>query len=629
MLTAALNPESYAFSPWAIPPFVTSVVILLLGIFVGVRENFSRVSRYFLLYTLALTSWQFCSSLIYLSDTEGASVVWAKISHIGVVLIYPAVFHFGSVLAKTESRDRNFIAIAWVSAAIFALAAISTNSLISGVNHYWWGYYPAYGWLGIVALVFFFAYLSAAIYKLIRLHLIAEKGSIQWRRARLFAIAYGIGVLAVTDFAGVAGFEVYPIGYVPILFHWFAMTYITLRYRLVDITPEIAAQQIVDTMTDALIVLDMEKNVQLANPAVERMFGITEEEVIGKPLVDVLRDDVAAGYMQAMLTEKAINWFELDYHPDGDGNRTLEFSAAIVRDNTKQAIAYVCILRDITQQRLAQDELERRVAERTAELAVARDHALEASRTKSAFLANMSHELRTPLNAIIGYSELLEEDAETQNDQKFVDDLYKIRKAGNHLLNLVSMVLDLSKVEAGKMELHVDTFDIEHTVSDIVDTFYPIANKNNNSLVVKCPKSIGSMTSDSTKVRQALMNLLSNACKFTHDGEIELKVKRETLDGKDRVIFTVSDTGIGMTLDQQQKLFSDFTQADSATSIKYGGTGLGLSISRRFCQLLGGDILVDSVPKEGSIFTITLPAEIEMDSVSAMEAFIKTQSAAS
>jgi signal transduction histidine kinase len=329
------------------------------------------------------------------------------------------------------------------------------------------------------------------------------------------------------------------------------------------------------------------------------------------------------------LTEEAVNQFELDYHPEGGGNRTLEFSAAVVRDNTRQAIAYVCLLHDVTQQRQAHDELERRVAERTAELAVARDHALEASRTKSAFLANMSHELRTPLNAIIGYSELLEEDAQEQNDQKFVTDLYKIRKAGNHLLGLVSMVLDLSKVEAGKMELHIDSFDIEHTVSDVVDTFYPIASKNNNSLIVKCPKNIGQMTSDNTKVRQALMNLLSNACKFTHEGKIELKVERETVDDRDRIVFTVSDTGIGMTLDQQQKLFSDFTQADPATSAKYGGTGLGLAISRRFCQLLGGDIQVESVPKEGSVFTITLPAEIEAALVSTMDAFIETQRTAS
>lgn len=628
-MTEVLNPESYTFNVWAIPPFITSLVILLLGVLVAVREKFSRVSRFFLFYTLTLTVWQFCSAAMYVSTVDDAGRVWAKISHIGVLFIYPAIFHFGSIVAKTEGRDRNYIVIAWVSASIFMLIDLGTNSLISGVHRYWWGYYPAYGWFGFISAVFFFTFLGSAIYRLVRLHRISEKGSIQWRRTRLFTLAYGIGVLATTDFAGILGFEIYPIGYVPILFHWFVMTYVTLRYRLVDITPEIAAQQIVDTMTDALIVLDMEKNVQLANPAAERLFGISGAEVVGQSLGEVLYDGVAAGYMQAMLTEEAVNQFELDYRPEDGGNRTLEFSAAVVRDNTRQAIAYVCLLHDVTQQRQAHDELERRVAERTAELAVARDHALEASRTKSAFLANMSHELRTPLNAIIGYSELLEEDAQEQNDQKFVNDLDKIRKAGNHLLDLVSMVLDLSKVEAGKMELHIDTFDIEHTVSDVVDTFYPIASKNNNSLVVKCPKNIGQMTSDNTKVRQALMNLLSNACKFTHDGEIELRVGRETVDDRDRIVFAVSDTGIGMTFDQQQKLFSDFTQADSATSATYGGTGLGLAISRRFCQLLGGDILVESVPKEGSVFTITLPAIIEAAPVSTMDAFIKTRRTAS
>ena len=616
MLTEVLNPDSYLHNVWAFPPLLTAAVMLLLGVLVAVRENLSRVSRFFLLYTMALMLWQTCNGLMYLSATEAVATFWARVGQAGVILIYPSVFHFSSVIGKIEPGNSFFIRAGWLSAIALVIVSFSSDWLVRGVYDYWWGYYAKYGWLGLLAGLMFAVYLSAAIFKLIDMHRHAEHGSIQWRRTRLFAAAYIIGVLAVVDFAGAAGFELYAAGYLPILFHLLAMTYVTLRYRLVDITPEIAAQQIVDTMTDALIVLDTEKNVRLANPAAERVFDIVEADVVGHSLADVLHDNVAAGYMQAMLTDKSISRFELEYHPFDKDSRTLEFSVAIVRDNNGQTIAYACILRDVTEQREAQDELERRVAERTAELAVARDHALEASRTKSAFLANMSHELRTPLNAIIGYSELLEEDAEENNDGKFVDDLYKIRKAGNHLLNLVSMVLDLSKIEAGKMELYVETFAIEPMISDVVDTFHPIASKNNNRLVVKCPKNIGEITTDSTKVRQALMNLLSNACKFTRDGEIEFKIRREQGDRGQLVVFTVSDNGIGMTLDQQQSLFSDFNQADPATAVKYGGTGLGLAISRRFCQMLGGDIRVDSVAGEGSIFTLTLPAEPATDRAS-------------
>jgi PAS domain S-box-containing protein len=608
VLSAVLNPDSYIFTVWALPPLLTGVVILCLGVLVAVLERFSRVSRFFLLYTVALVLWQFCNLLTFSATTEAVALVWSRIGQMGVFLIYPSVFHFGSVIGKTEKQDQIYILMAWLSAMAIVVISISTDWLVRGVYDFWWGYYPDYGWFGLIAVSIFAGFLSAAIYRMVRLHDRAEHGSIQWRRARLFALAYIIGVLAVVDFVSTAGFELYPVGYLPILFHWVAITYVTLRYRLVDITPEIAAQQIVDTMTDALIVLDMEKKVRLVNPAAEQLFAINETDVVGRPLAVALQDDVAAGYMQAMLTDTNVSRFQLDYHPASDGSRTLEFSAAIVKDNTRNPVAYVCILRDVTEQREMQFELERRVAERTAELAVARDHALEASRTKSAFLANMSHELRTPLNAIIGYSELLQEDAEGNNDRKVVDDLYKIRKAGSHLLNLVSMVLDLSKIEAGKMELYIDSFSIEPMVSEVVDTFHPIAAKNNNLLSLKCPKNIGDMTSDLTKIRQALMNLLSNACKFTHDGEIEFKVKREQRDDHDVIVFTVADNGIGMTLDQQQKLFSDFSQADSGTAVKYGGTGLGLAISRRFCQMLGGDIRVDSVAGEGSIFTMTIPA---------------------
>jgi len=611
VIAELLNPDSYFLNVWAIPPLFTAVVILLLGVLVAVRESFSRVSRFFLLYTVALVLWQACNALMYLSAVESVATFWAKLGQAGVNFIYPAVFHFGAVIGKIDPKKFVYVRVGWISAILFVAVGLSTDWLVRGTYQYWWGYYANYGWFGLITGTVFAVFLSAAIIRMITLHRHAEPGSIQWRRTRLFAIAYIIGVLAVFDFVAAAGFELYAFGYLPILFHWVAMTYVTLRYRLVDITPEIAAQQIVDTMTDALIVLDMEKHIRLANPAAERLFTINRSEVVGKSLADVLHDNVAAGYMQAMLTDKAISRFEIDYHPYGEDSRTLEFSAAVVRDNTGQLVAYVCILRDVTEQRQAQDELERRVAERTAELAVARDHALEANRTKSAFLANMSHELRTPLNAIIGYSEMLEEDAEGHDDRKFVDDLYKIRKAGNHLLNLVSMVLDLSKIEAGKMELHIERFAIEPMVSEVVDTFHPIAAKNNNTLVVACPRNIGEMTSDSTKIRQALMNLLSNACKFTHDGEIEFQVAREHHEDGDRVLFTISDTGIGMSLDQQQKLFSDFSQADPATAVKYGGTGLGLAISRRFCQMLGGDISVDSVAGEGSVFTLSLPATVD------------------
>ncbi len=222
----------------------------------------------------------------------------------------------------------------------------------------------------------------------------------------------------------------------------------------------------------------------------------------------------------------------------------------------------------------------------------------------------MSHELRTPLNAIIGYSEMLQEDAADLGAEQFTDDLKKINAAGKHLLELINAVLDLSKIEAGKMELYLESFDVAGLVRDIAAVIQPLAAKNANRLAVLCPDEVGTMRADLTKVRQALFNLLSNACKFTDRGAISLAVAREVRDGQDWMVFSVSDTGIGMTPEQLTRLFEVFSQADAATTRKYGGTGLGLALSRRLCRMMGGDVTVDSEEGRGSTFTIRLPAVV-------------------
>jgi signal transduction histidine kinase/HAMP domain-containing protein len=240
----------------------------------------------------------------------------------------------------------------------------------------------------------------------------------------------------------------------------------------------------------------------------------------------------------------------------------------------------------------------------------AREAAEAASRAKSAFLANISHELRTPLNAIIGYSEMLMEDAEDEELDNFVSDLEKICAAGRHLLALINEVLDLSKIEAGKMELYLETFDVATVIQDVISTVQPLVAKNTNILEVHAAHDIGSMHADLTKVRQSLFNLLSNAAKFTKQGNITLNAARETVDGAGWVTFSVSDTGIGMTPEQMEKLFQAFSQADASTARTYGGTGLGLVVTRRFCQMMGGDIAVESEYGVGSTFTIRLPTTV-------------------
>jgi CheY-like chemotaxis protein len=217
----------------------------------------------------------------------------------------------------------------------------------------------------------------------------------------------------------------------------------------------------------------------------------------------------------------------------------------------------------------------------------------------------MSHELRTPLNAIIGYSEMLEEDAADLDGGRLVPDLEKINAAGKHLLELINAVLDLSKIEAGKMDLYLEDFEVPRLVHDIAAVIKPLADKKHNRLEVACDVGVGTMRADLTKVRQALFNLLSNACKFTERGTVTLAVAREG----NWLVFAVRDTGIGMTADQMSRLFQEFGQADASVARRFGGTGLGLALSRRLCRMMGGDIAVDSEVGQGSTFTIRLPAE--------------------
>jgi signal transduction histidine kinase/DNA-binding response OmpR family regulator len=235
-------------------------------------------------------------------------------------------------------------------------------------------------------------------------------------------------------------------------------------------------------------------------------------------------------------------------------------------------------------------------------LTAARDLAEAMSRTKSSFLANMSHELRTPLNAIIGYSEILQEDAAVKDDKEPIEDLQKIESAGRHLLALINNILDLSKIEAGKMDVFIEDVDIPALVNEVLSIVKPLADKNENSIGVICPE-IGSFRSDQTKVKQCLLNLLSNANKFTNKGTLTLTVARED---NSRLCFRVSDTGIGMTKEQLGQLFEAFSQTDASTTRRFGGTGLGLAITKHFCAMLGGNVTVESTPGKGSTFTITL-----------------------
>jgi PAS domain S-box-containing protein len=355
----------------------------------------------------------------------------------------------------------------------------------------------------------------------------------------------------------------------------------------------------------AIFAIDLQGRVSSWNSGAERLFGYSESAILGqKAELLFTPEDRAAElpHLELLRAEATGRADDERWHLREDGSRFFASGmVTAVRDESGALLGYTKVARDITESKRAEAEL--RAAKEAAEVA---------NRAKSSFLANMSHELRTPLNAIIGYSEMLEEEAREQGVVDFVPDLERIHSSGKHLLGLINDLLDLSKIEAGRMELYLEVFDVAELVRNTLATVEPLAERRGNTLHLEIVDDPGVMRADLTKVRQALLNLLSNALKFTEHGSITLRAAREfDPDGIERIVLEVADDGIGMTLEELSRLFRPFVQADATTTRKYGGTGLGLTITRRFCEMMGGEITVDSQPGRGSTFTIRLPRDLE------------------
>ena len=418
------------------------------------------------------------------------------------------------------------------------------------------------------------------------------------------------GAESVDEILGVVSeFVVYELG--------FERCLLLLRDRADEHFHVAARDGYYDDAIPSVATLTIARNAPLIEPLGEREWVVCELDCDSKPLEDAGRQFGMREYILFPLghdpreprglaiagNSSERSAFHTRVEPEGEALMGL---ANVVRQASTALANVESYLALEAERRL----LERKVEERTVELSRAKEASEAANRAKSLFLANMSHELRTPLNAIIGYSEMLVEEAHEFGNKSLVADLEKIRASGRHLLSLITDVLDLSKIEAGKMELFCETIDVAQLVSDTSATVAPLVEKNRNRLEVECGAELRTMHTDLVKLRQILLNLLSNACKFTRDGMIRLEALRERNGQSDVIQFRVTDSGIGMSRSEIGRIFEAFTQADAATAHKYGGTGLGLTITAHHCRMLDGDIAVESEPGKGSRFTVRLPAQI-------------------
>jgi adenylate cyclase len=354
-----------------------------------------------------------------------------------------------------------------------------------------------------------------------------------------------------------------------------------------------------ETIPDGFVLYDPDDRLVLCNSKFANLTpGIADVIVPGVAFADILRAVVERNVID-LGERSADEWIaeRMRQHADPSGFPEYQYNRTWLRISERRTPdgSTVSVFTDITELKRRQDELQQ-----------AMEQADAASQHKSQFVASMSHELRTQLNAIIGLTDMMVTNAARFGTEKAQEPLQRVHRAGNHLLGLINEVLDLSKIEAGKLELSPEPVNLPPLIDEVIGTAGQLAEQNKNQLVVECQKNLAPLTIDPMRLRQILLNLLSNACKFTKQGEVGLRV-RKVADGRNWVEFAISDTGIGMTAEQRAKLFEEFTQADSLTARRYGGTGLGLAITRKLARMMGGDVTVTSEPGKGSVFTVRLP----------------------
>ncbi len=592
MQTASLESTNV----YAYVPFVCFLLTSLVTTYFHAKAQPGKVKRTYLLFSISLSMWIFLDLLLWLRINPDWYMPMLKIQSLFWIPVGSLFLNFTYAYLGLPQSRRN--TIFQVLAIIAMIISVTTNLVEMGYYVVPWGILhrsgPLYGTVSAVTTL----PMLLGVYLLWQRY--RSSTDLLEKKPLLLLISGAITgsvitVITIVFIPEVLGrHDILPLHDVGILIHSIFTSIAVSKYRFLNVQVADVADELFSSLQDGVVILDRNGYIKHANTA-------------SMTLLRLDNSSINQTRFSKLFTE----------YPTNDRFNTVEVqpcNSSFIYAVTQAPIfssqgesSRMVILRDITEQKYA----ERQILEMNTELAKARDQALDASKLKSQFLANMSHELRTPLNAIIGYSEMLEETAKEEERIDIAEDARRIYSSGHHLLTLINDILDISKIEAGRMEAYIEEFDINMLLDNIVTTATPLVNKNHNTFNLDIDEEMGTMHSDVVKIRQVLLNLLSNAAKFTEHGVITLSVRKLIGEDKDFIEFAVADTGIGMTADQVDKLYIPFMQADALTTRKYGGTGLGMSITWHFVNILGGGITANSTFGSGSVFTVRLPFQIK------------------
>jgi PAS domain S-box-containing protein len=594
------SPANFAFNPHALPPLITAFAILLLGLIVTIREKGSRESLLYLSYTLGASAWMFCASMALFMSSEPLAYQWMTYANAGVTIIPAALYHFTVVVLQTDARHRQRVRFAWGLSAIFLAVTLMTNVLFDGFYHYPWGIFLKFRWPSFLFMLYFFVMTVATL----RLYWVeyrrSDRNTTRHRRAKAFLVALGIGYLGALDFLPALGVPYYPLSFIPMICMLILVSRAIWRYRLVDITPAFAAQKILDTMGDALIVLDPDRVIRLVNQAACSLLGFGEQDLAGKRASDgMARCSRLAEQLEAIIGAGTVRDREAECGRDEAGRRVFSVSTSIMRNAAGEPVATVCLLKDITGRKGADEEREQLIAQ----LREANEKLQSMDKMKTNIISMVSHELRTPLTTIKAFVELLLLKQGMPDEQK-VRLMSTVNLETDRLARLITDLLDLSRIEAGSMKWQFGEVSLEDLIRSVIGNMGVLFENKGLQVTALFSAPLSCLPGDRDRLVQVVTNILSNAVKFTpRGGSIHVSVRQETA----QMVVEVSDSGIGIPAEHIDLIFEKFHRSDDLLTEAIEGTGLGLAITRQIVEHHGGKIWATSTHGKGSTFTFTLP----------------------